>query len=179
MAILGLLTIEPMSGYDMKQFCERSLAHFWRESYGNLYPRLKRLAADGLIRGRRKPRARGPDSTLYSITPRGRARLRAWLRDPPEPEHTRSEFLLKIFFGAEAGAALSEARIREHEREQKRTLDAYEAIERAIREEISERPETPYLLMSLRRGQMLTEARLRWCRECRALLKEMKKREEN
>ncbi|MDH3629255.1 MAG: PadR family transcriptional regulator, partial [Acidobacteriota bacterium] len=39
-AVLGILTLEPMSGYDIKKFIETSVAHFWRESYGNIYPLL-------------------------------------------------------------------------------------------------------------------------------------------
>src|SRR5690606_10830705 len=94
------LTVEPMTGYDMKSFSEKSLAHFWHESYGNLYPRLKRLRARGLVRGRRERRARAPDAVVYSLTDDGRRRFREWMREPPEPERVRSELLLKVFFGA-------------------------------------------------------------------------------
>ena len=47
--LLGLLTIEPMSGYDLGQIIRTSVGHFWRESYGQIYPNLKSLAAEGLV----------------------------------------------------------------------------------------------------------------------------------
>ena len=42
-AILGVLGFCPMSGYDVKKLIERSIAHFWNESYGQIYPILNRL----------------------------------------------------------------------------------------------------------------------------------------
>ncbi len=48
-ALLGLLSLEPMSGYDIRQMISRSIGYFWSESYGQIYPGLKRLAAEGLV----------------------------------------------------------------------------------------------------------------------------------
>lgn len=176
-AILGMLTVEPMSGYDMKRFCEQSLAHFWHESYGNLYPRLARLAKAGLIRGARKRPARGPDAVIYALTPRGRRALAAWLGQPPEAEQVRSEFVLKFFFGAHVPLDVTEQRMRAYRREQLAVSARYRAIEALLGSRLSHRPDAPYWLMSLRRGQLLTRARLRWCRECLAMLATMRKEE--
>ena len=43
-AVLGMLSIRPMSGYDIKQAIGESVVHFWDESYGRIYPSLQRLA---------------------------------------------------------------------------------------------------------------------------------------
>ena len=48
-ALLGLLSLGPMSGYDIRQLIPRSIGYFWNESYGQIYPGLKRLAAAGLV----------------------------------------------------------------------------------------------------------------------------------
>ena len=42
-AILGLLAIEPMSGYDIRKFVREVLSNFWNESYGSIYPVLAEL----------------------------------------------------------------------------------------------------------------------------------------
>ena len=47
-ALLGILTTEHRSGYDIKQFMDKSLNHFWKISYGQIYPTLKRLTEEGL-----------------------------------------------------------------------------------------------------------------------------------
>ena len=173
-AILGMLTVAAMSGYDMKRFCEQSLAHFWHESYGNLYPRLARLAAAGLIRGVRKRRARAPDAVVYSLTARGRRAFTAWLREPPEAEQVRSEFVLKFFFGAHTPVDVTQGRVREYQRELRAVAARYRALEALVSDELGGRPDAPYWLMALRRGQLLTGARLRWCRECLAQLASMR-----
>lgn len=165
-----MLTIQPMSGYDLKRFCEQSLAFFWYESYGNLYPRLKRLKEAGLIRGRRARRARAPDAVVYTLTQRGRRRFREWMREPAEPERIRSEFLLKVFFGSQSDPASVAQIIREHAREQQQIGASYSAIEQMLDAEGGASPDHTYWLMSLRRGQLLTDARLRWCREAVAIL---------
>ncbi|WP_395805406.1 PadR family transcriptional regulator [Archangium minus] len=46
-AILGMLCREPMSGYGLRQAIEQTVGHFWQESYGNLYPTLERMEAEG------------------------------------------------------------------------------------------------------------------------------------
>jgi len=48
-AVLGFLTVRPMSGYDIKKAVEVSIANFWTESYGQIYPVLKRLTEQGLV----------------------------------------------------------------------------------------------------------------------------------
>src|SRR5260370_28739340 len=83
-AILGGLSLGPRSGYDVKKLIEASIAHFWSESYGQIYPILNRLAAEGLAARRREKQRGKPDRHVYSLTPRGREELQPWLR-PPAP----------------------------------------------------------------------------------------------
>ena len=47
-AVLGLLAYAPLSGYDIRRIYAQSLGNFWSESYGHIYPILKRLKAEGL-----------------------------------------------------------------------------------------------------------------------------------
>jgi DNA-binding PadR family transcriptional regulator len=51
--LLGLLTIEPMSGYDLGQNIRTSVGYMWNESYGQIYPNLKKLAVEGLVTAKR------------------------------------------------------------------------------------------------------------------------------
>ena len=178
MAILGLLAIEPMSGYDLKKVCEQSLAHFWHASFGNLYPRLKLLVAAGHVRRRRQARTDAPDAFVYTLRPTGRAQLRRWIREPPAPERVHSEFVLKIFLGAHADLACVEQMVIDHERDQERVRDSLKASERSLRSEMAEYPDAAYWMMALKRGQLLNKARLRWCKESRVMIAKMREREE-
>ena len=99
-AVLGMLAGEPGSGYDLKKRIEGSIAHFWQESYGQIYPMLKRMAAQGLVKARIERTNGKPDRQVYSLTQSGRAELEAWMGQPPAVPSPRNELLLKLFFGA-------------------------------------------------------------------------------
>ena len=60
-ALLGLLSLGPMSGYDIRQLIPQSIGHFWSESYGQIYPGLKRLAAAGLVEKKTERKKGSPD----------------------------------------------------------------------------------------------------------------------
>jgi DNA-binding PadR family transcriptional regulator len=96
-AILGALTVAPMSGYGLRQFFDQSVSFFWRESYGQIYPILKQLRRERLITTRRGTRGEHSSGRpQYVITSRGREALRAWLSEAVELQPPRQELLLKL-----------------------------------------------------------------------------------
>src|SRR5262249_14688905 len=99
--ILGLLSSAPKSGYAIKNEVEEVIGHFWRESFGQIYPALERLQARGFVQRDSEP-AGQRRRFVYTITASGREELRAWLAAPPEPDPVRYELLLKLFFGRNA-----------------------------------------------------------------------------
>ena len=125
--ILGMLALDARSGYDIKQKVDKSTRFFWAASYGQIYPELRRLEQQGLVRGRPEPsgeRAR----TLYELTEAGETALREWLSSEGEPLYElRDEGMLKLFFSD----AVPEQRIeviRAMRERQERKLAQLEAI---------------------------------------------------
>ena len=49
-ALLGILSLFPASGYDIKKFCDWSLTHFWNENYGHIYPVLKLMQDERVMK---------------------------------------------------------------------------------------------------------------------------------
>src|SRR5260370_38491835 len=90
-ALLGLLSLGPMSGYDIRQLIPRSIGHFWSESYGQIYPGLKRLAAAGLVEKKTQRRKGKPDRHVYSLTPEGRAHPPGGFKLPGAEDAPREE----------------------------------------------------------------------------------------
>src|SRR6266511_5517972 len=91
--VLGLLANRPLSGYDIKAIVDRSTRFFWAASYGQIYPELRRLEAEGLIEGRDAP-AGGRRRRVYELTSTGRAELEAWLLGRDVTIELRDESLL-------------------------------------------------------------------------------------
>jgi DNA-binding PadR family transcriptional regulator len=96
-AVLGLLGLKPMSGYDIKNAVDRTIRHFWAASYGQIYPELKRLEEAGWIAGKDADRG-GRSRRIYGITALGRRRLEGWLHGYETRIELRDESLLRLFF---------------------------------------------------------------------------------
>ena len=70
-AILGLLTIGCQTGYSMKKMMDESLNHFWKISYGQIYPTLKNLLDEELITVQEQSESGKPDKKAYQLTSLG------------------------------------------------------------------------------------------------------------
>jgi len=175
--LLGLLTVESMSGYDLGQVIRGSVGFFWNESYGQIYPNLKRLAADGFATAKTERQKGKPDRRIYSITKKGRERLAAWLAVEPQAEIPRNELLLKLFFAAQVSAEVPMGFV---ERMVERERALLKQFKRAEHEEIAKRqhyPDAPYWTMAARFGQLELEAHLRWGEETLAELRKIARKQ--
>ncbi len=95
-AMLGLLALKPWTTYELAQQMERSLSNFWPRAQSKLYEEPKNLVAHGLATAKRERVGRRP-RTVYTITPKGREALRAWLDEPAAPMSLEFEGILKVF----------------------------------------------------------------------------------
>lgn len=65
-AILGILSLSPGTGYDIKKYCDTVLSGFWNENFGRIYPTLKKMSDDALIE--MLPCKENENKILYRIT---------------------------------------------------------------------------------------------------------------
>ena len=176
-ALLGLLSLGPMSGYDVRQLIPRSIGYFWSESYGQIYPALKRLADAGLVEKKTERKKGSPDRNVYSLTADGREHLRRWLALPVAEEVPRNELLLKLFFGAHVSPRVSRAHVEAHLKANEQTLKAYGTLAKTLRKEEANDPQLPYWLMTLNMGRHRTMAIVKWCKETLKELDEIERRQ--
>ncbi|MEX2395310.1 MAG: PadR family transcriptional regulator, partial [Actinomycetota bacterium] len=98
-AVLGMLSLAPVSGYELTQNVDRTIAHFWTISKSQVYSELQRLEELGLVAGTDVTQERLPDKRIFELTDDGGRALDAWLADPKhERSRLRSGPLLKLFF---------------------------------------------------------------------------------
>jgi DNA-binding PadR family transcriptional regulator len=174
--LLGLLTIGPMSGYDLGQAIRTSVGFFWNESYGQIYPNLKNLAAEGFVTSKTQRQKGKPERHIYSITKKGRERLAAWLAIEPQPEIPRNELLLKLFFGAQVPAEILIGYVEAMVEKQRALVRKFIETGKAVSTQ-QQFPDTPYWLLTARFGQLELEAHLRWGEETLAELREIAKQQ--
>ena len=81
MIILRTLALEPMHGYGIGVRIEQISRGVFQVNAGSLFPALRRLERDGLIKGEWAPTENNRRGKYYSLTAPGRARLKQGTRD--------------------------------------------------------------------------------------------------
>lgn len=170
-ALLGLLSMSPMSGYDIKQAIEYSIGYFWRESYGAIYPNLRALHDEGLVCRTIEHSEGKPDRHVYSITDKGRKELSEWLSARPDPPPLRNELLLKLFYGPAGKRSDMQRHVRTYLRLQRIRVKELEAILEEITKRYEGNPGLPYWSMTLRYGITSRKAMVEWAEETLTTLK--------
>jgi PadR family transcriptional regulator AphA len=98
-ALLGLLAVEPASGYDLKRAINRSTYFIWNATGPQIYNTLHKLREEGYITSESLAQRGKPDKHIHTITPSGRTALKDFMSEPIRTSVTRDELLLRIFFG--------------------------------------------------------------------------------
>ncbi len=96
-AILGLLSLQPWTTYELAQQMHRALGQFWPRAESKLYEEPKKLVAHGFAKASVEHVGKRP-RTVYSITPAGRKALRAWMPQPSDGPVIEFEGLVHVFF---------------------------------------------------------------------------------
>jgi DNA-binding PadR family transcriptional regulator len=169
-AVLGVLSIEPLTGYEVRRVIGDVLGHFWHESFGQIYPCLAELEAGGLVNRRPGKRQR---SSIYEITTAGRDRLRELLAEAVVPQPPRNGLLLRVFFGRTMPAADLADLLDDTERDSRARLEAYSVIRAGMVKEYPYAEHGRYWEATIRAGELAAQAQLAWATETRSALVEV------
>jgi DNA-binding PadR family transcriptional regulator len=97
--LLGLLILEPQTGYDLYKRVEQLTFLLESATLRRIYPTLKRLAEDDLVEFEVEPQEGKPDRKIYSITDQGQTEFLLWLREPvKEDPSSINPLFAKLFF---------------------------------------------------------------------------------
>jgi PadR family transcriptional regulator, regulatory protein AphA len=165
--VLGLVSIRPMTGYDLAGYAERTIGNFFPLTRSHIYRELDRLGRLGLLDATEVAQETAPTKRVYEINRAGNEELRRWLESGAvAEERTRNLFLVRIFFGHHSSAARIEA-----------LLDEYEAAARARRDwlaalaaRLADRPGSVFRRSTAIYGVHHEEAKLAWVAEVRPML---------
>lgn len=99
-AILGFLSLAPLSGYDLKKAFDNSVRHFWYADQSQIYRTLTQIVDEGWAKVETIPQDERPNRKVYHLTKTGRQELDTWLRTPLPPEEEHNALLVQIFFAS-------------------------------------------------------------------------------
>jgi len=172
-AVLGILSYGPMSGYDIKKFYEQSVAGFWSESYGQIYPILKQLAEEELVTKSVHKQEGKPDRHIYALTEKGREELQQWLVEPTSRHIGRHEILLKLMFGKQISVADNIHQIEHFQNRQTNELKEIEILKKRFELAEVDDPNLPFWQLAFTYGEHVNRAYINWAEEAIAALRKM------
>lgn len=151
-ALLGQLSKRAMTGYELKQFVDQAIAHFWAADHTQIYRTLNNLEAEGLVASTIEIQEDRPNRKRYTVTPAGQSALQDWLlKHQPLPVY-RDAFLVQLFFAHD----LPDARLIELLQQQlqghQEKIQAYNATRALIRQTAADAREEQMELWTLELG---------------------------
>lgn len=165
-AILGMLMEKPRSGYDIIHMMTESTSHFWQESDASIYPMLKKLESDGMVKSRSEFVGKR-ERNIIEITNSGKQEFLEWMTIPAEPGTIRDEFLLKLFFGANVSKDTMLKQLNEKLDKLQETKKRFRQIESEILPTVSDSyPHKIFWELALKNGLASAMAEINWIKEC-------------
>lgn len=78
-ALLGLLSREDATGYELNQKFNETMIHFWYAHHSQIYRELLKMEEEGLVSSTVVPQEGHPDKKVYTLQEKGYHELIAWL----------------------------------------------------------------------------------------------------
>jgi PadR family transcriptional regulator AphA len=166
-ALLGMVKLRPMSGYEIKQAYLKGPANFMPISFGQIYPVLTKLEKVGLVRHHRREGGRG--SIRYSITPKGDETLREWIYASGNAA-TYRELLLRLFFAEPGELAGLIGQVEAFRKEEQAELYHYDETGKWLDEVQGNNPQLPIWKLIMEYGVMQSQSHIRWAEKALAFM---------
>ncbi|MFT8317612.1 MAG: PadR family transcriptional regulator [Sporolactobacillus sp.] len=124
--ILGVIREKSRTGYEIVEVFKTIFSHFFDGSYGSVYPVLHKLEKEGKITKETIVQEGKPNKNVYSITEMGREHFKNYLESDLQAEVTKSDFLMRLYFGEFLSQAALHEWIEEELSQKKRLLNQLE-----------------------------------------------------
>lgn len=95
-AILGFLSWQPLTGYDLKKVFADSVFVYWSGNNNQIYRTLMQLHKEDLVTNEVQHQENYPSRKIYTITEKGLNELREWVLSSPELPEIRNTFLIQL-----------------------------------------------------------------------------------
>lgn len=135
-ALLAILRVGPLSGYDLAKQFSQSVGHVWHAPDSQIYPELRKMESEGLVEGEEQARGARGTRRLYHVTDAGNQAFLDWMAAPMDyqrvrdPAHVRAAYLETTT--PDAARAFLEAHIAQWESELAQWVGELERIDARV-----------------------------------------------
>jgi DNA-binding PadR family transcriptional regulator len=155
--ILGLLTEQSMSGYDIKRLLKSLGWLMGNPSFGAIYPALHALLEDDLVTVETTSQSNMRIRKIYTITDTGRQTLQDWIAQPGKPQTNVKSFVMALILVGN----LAQDRLTEHLEQRRETVTAHYAALSPVLEDLGEHMSQGQR-MAIEYGLATAHAELAW-----------------
>ena len=98
-ALLAILRVGPLSGYDLQKQFSQSVGHVWHAPDSQIYPELRKMEREGLVEAEEQTRGERGTRRVYHVTDAGERSYLEWMQTPldyqrvRDPAHLRAAYL--------------------------------------------------------------------------------------
>ncbi len=98
-ALLAILRVGPLSGYELQKQFSQSVGHVWHAPDSQIYPELRKMEHEALVQGEEQARGERGRRRVYHVTQAGETAFLEWMRTPldyqrvRDPAHLRAAYL--------------------------------------------------------------------------------------
>lgn len=116
-AILGMLSNEPKTGYDLKKIMQESSFMYWSGNNNQIYKALVELLDEGYVTSEIYHQDSSPSKKVYTITVDGLAELKRWTQSAPEAPEIKKLFLVQLAWTEQSSSKEIENLLMRYEQE--------------------------------------------------------------
>lgn len=116
-AMLGFLSWQPLTGYDLKKLFADSIFWHWSGNNNQIYKTLIQLHKEELVTHKVEHQEGAPSRKIYTITDKGLADLCQWLLSLPELPQLRNAFLVQLAWADQLNSEELEKLLQSYEQE--------------------------------------------------------------
>lgn len=173
-AILGFLSWQPLTGYDLKKLFAESATLHWSGNSNQIYKALVELHRDDLVTLEVEYQSDHPPRKIYSITEKGKTALRQWVLSTPELPQLKHTLLVQLAWANQLTPAELDGLLATYEAEVETHLVMFREQAKRNKHAPDRAPRETYLWQMIAENWIgFYEHELAWVRQLRAGLGDM------
>lgn len=174
-SLLGLLSYNDSTGYDLAKFYEDSICFFWPAQMSQIYRDLNAMEELGWIGSRNVSQDKKPNKKVYYLNEAGKQELSKWLSNYPlDKEKDFNPWMIRVFFSGQQSIEENISILREYYERCQQKIDKLHMIAsenaKHYAEEFQVQEDKQYWMMTIQFGIAQAEAGMKWAKSAIKLL---------
>lgn len=165
--LLGFLSGQELSGYDLEKLFSNSIGFFWSAKISQVYRDLHTMEKAGWVQSQQVVQTGRPNKKVFRVTDAGREELENWLihYDMKHDFDIRASILVRMFFAAKRPKEETIALLERFRETCQKTIDKLDGVHEKLECYDIEAMDLLYTKSTLSYGEKYYNMQIAWCTE--------------